>query len=243
MAKIYKMNNDLIKEYKAAKKKFINCWLFFFAIAAAVMLSGLLFRTPILFGTLPVTLLVIAFISARYKNKMEILYSGIEGEQNSAKLISRLPDTYCAFQNLKVKFDGKTSETDLVLVGPTGIFIIEIKNLNGQIVGSYDAQHWIQHKVGRGGTPYSKKLYSPIKQVGTHVYRLANVLRKNGIRTYVNACVFFCNDECELNLSGAAPKTPVFNDIEDLYSHILEFNNNLSNEEISKICKLLLGRK
>ena len=243
MAKIYKMNNDLIKEYNAAKKSFINCWLCFFGIAAAVILSGSLLRIPVLFAALPITLLIVAFISAKLKNEMEILYAGIEGEQNSAKLISRLPDTYCAFQNLKVKFDGKTSETDLVLVGPTGIFIIEIKNLNGQIVGSYDAQHWTQHKVGRGGTPYSKKLYSPIKQVGTHVYRLANILRKNGIRTYVNACVFFSNDECELNLSGNIQKTPVFNDIDDLYRHILNFGNSLPDKEISKICKLLLGRK
>ena len=107
MAKIYKMNNDLIKEYNAAKKKVINCWICFFCIAAAVMLTGLLFKTPLLFGTLPVTLLIIGFISSKYKNEMEILYAGIEGEQNSAKLISRLPDTYCAFQNLKVTFDGK----------------------------------------------------------------------------------------------------------------------------------------
>ena len=243
MAKIYKLRNDLVLEYKSLKGKIKNFWFFFLGFVGVSLLLALLFNTPIPFGVIPIVFLIVSIISRVYKTNLNILEAGILGEQETARLIKKLPDSFYAFQNLKVTFDGKSSEIDLVLVGPTGVFVIEIKNLNGRVVGSFDKPRWSLHKIGRGGTPYKKDFYSPVKQVGTHVYRLANTLRKNGIKAYVNSCVFFSNEECVVHISGSPDRTPVFDDINALFDHILSFNGRLSNEEIEKIRKLLLGKR
>lgn len=135
---------------------------------------------------------------------------GIEGEEITAGIVSSLPEGYVGIQNLIISYQGKSSEPDMVVVGTTGVFIIETKNMGGTIYGNYDSPMWTQKKVGSQGTPYSKNFHSPIRQVNTHTFRLANLLRSNGFSVYVRDMVFFANPETVLQLIGQAPKTPVF---------------------------------
>lgn len=241
MAKIYKKSNALINRYKAIKSTIKMSW--FIALSISLLFFAVLYFGKInaLLPLIPLPPIIAFIITALGKRKLNILAAGIIGEQKSAKLIAALPDGYCGFQNLNVTFDGKQSEIDLTVVGPTGIFIIEVKNLNGTIVGNYEGTKWTQHKVGRGGTPYSKHFYSPVKQVGTHIYRLANFLRQNGIRYYVNGCVYFSNDENELHLSGAPEKIPVFDDCDKLCRYILSGDRVLNGDQVTEICKFLKG--
>ena len=85
---------------------------------------------------------------------MDILVSGINGERIAAKVLAALPDSYTVFQDVEVTYDGKVSEIDNIVVGKSGVFIVEVKNHNGNITGDCEDTYWIQHKVGRGGTPY-----------------------------------------------------------------------------------------
>lgn len=235
MAKVFKKSNALINEYKAYKRKIRNCWLYSFIVAVVISAVSYFGKIYILFAAVPLPFFISSFLTAFYMRELEILAAGIEGEQNSARLISRLPEDFCGFQNVKVTFKGKTSETDLIVIGPTGIFIIEVKNLNGTVIGNYESTKWTQHKVGRGGTPYSKKFYSPVKQVGTHIYRLANHLRQNGIRQYVNGCVFFANPECRLQINGSPDKIPVFGSSDELIRYIISGEKVLNGSEIKQI--------
>jgi hypothetical protein len=155
--------------------------------------------------------------------EIEILRAGIQGENLTNYCLERLPDTYTAFRNLTVSYQGKKSEMDAVIVGPTGVFIVETKNLNGTIYGSFQDHDWTQYKVGRGGTPYQKSFYSPVKQVNTQVYRLANFLKEQGHRAHVYPIVYFANMDTTVEVTGQDDKTALFASSDDGADRLLRY--------------------
>jgi len=175
-------------------------------------------------------------------NQANIIASGLKGERQTGELLKKLPEGYTAFQNINVSFGGRTSELDTVVVGKSGVFVIETKNSKGIISGSYQGQNWTQTKH-RGSQTHQKTLYNPIKQVGTHVYRLANYLRGEGIDINVSAAVYFADGEAELNLSGEKGNIPVFafsdNGEKALLDYIKKGGAKLSDTTVKKINKLL----
>lgn len=201
MAKIIKTNRDLEKEYtmhfKKARLTFILSNLFSLGCFVGV---GLLFtNTPRIICIIMILLcFFVGFfldeISKENHTKATILLNGIYGERITRKIIEKLPDYYVGYQNVKVTYKGETSEIDMVVVGPNGVFVIETKHLNGHIKG-YSGKTWTQEKVGRRGRVYTNDFYSPIKQAGTHIYHLANYLRDNGGDVYVVGAVYFSNPE------------------------------------------------
>lgn len=192
-----------------------------------------------------VSLLLPLFQITGLAREQEVLAAGIEGESDMAELLSCLPDSYCVYRDLTIPYDGKTSEVDTIVVGPTGVFVIEVKNHRGRICGDAADKDWIQHKVGRGGTPYQKTFYSPLKQVGTHVYRVAGLLRKSGIGVYVIGLVYFANEEADVQITGGG-ETEVYanngtgaGDSTQLLQRITRGRVLLTDMEIKRICGIL----
>lgn len=173
----------------------------------------------------------------------DILASGISGERVAAEvLVNTLPDSYTVFQNVIVTHNNKKSEIDNIVVGKSGVYIVEVKNHNGHIVGNVEDVHWMQHKVGRGGTPYANEMYSPVKQVGTHIYCLANYLRQNGVNTYIEGMVYFANRTCQLSLTGESVISVYASSgsgEEQLCRRILSGNHKLDIGCINYICELI----
>lgn len=106
--------------------------------------------------------------------------------------------------NVCVEFEEKRTELDLVIVNPNGLFIVEVKNYKGQLIGSADDYEWRKLKMTPGGVVYEKNAKNPIKQVKRQRWILANFLRQNGVRVWVNGYVLFIrgnspvNDPCVL---------------------------------------------
>ncbi len=208
MAKIVIKNDILTKKYSNYRwltiLGFGACGLSFVLFAVCTMTFNFGYCFPLM-----VTFLGGGILGYIMYGKSEILKSGVDGEDSLEKIISRLPDSFVGYRNMKVNFNGQSSELDMVIAGPTGVFIIEAKNMRGYISGSYENPQWVQGKIGRGGTPYSSQFYSPVKQVGTHTYRLANVLRNAGARVHINPVVYFSNFDASVQVSGTG-ETPVF---------------------------------
>ncbi len=178
-----------------------------------------------------------------YMNKnAKIVASGIKGERETENLIKKLPNGYTAFTNINVTYQGKNSEIDTVVVGKGGVFVIETKNPKGIISGNYDDQNWLQTKH-MGKQTHQKTFYNPRKQVGTHVYRLANFLRSSGVKANVTAAVYFSNPEATLSLSGNPGEIPVFCYSDNGENALLKFIKNggeaISETEVKKIIKIL----
>ena len=69
--------------------------------------------------------------------------------------------------------NGKTSQTDHILINQNGVFVIETKNYSGRIYGDDVRKEWTQ--VLSNGK-IKNKFYSPVKQNATHVYHIKKLL-------------------------------------------------------------------
>ena len=246
MAQIVKKNNELLKKYKRYKTNMIRACLLCGVSFLLWVLSIIFVRSfnPFLIVIVFTGLFGGGAVASYMMHKVAALKSGLKGENTTARIVSMLPDTYYGFQNLKITYQGKTSELDMVVVGPTGVFVIETKNMNGTIVGRYDNPKWVQEKIGRGGTPYNAQFYNPIKQVGTQVYRLANYLREKSCHVYINDMVYFSNPDTIVQLLGTPSKTPVFaanwNSAREICNYIIENKEKISDKQIKQIIKCFM---
>ncbi|MBE6720507.1 MAG: NERD domain-containing protein [Ruminococcaceae bacterium] len=166
---------------------------------------------------------------------------GIIGERQAGVILQKyLPEEYTVIQNAVITYGGRTSEIDNIVVGRTGVFVIEVKYVKGSITGNYEWKNWRQHKVDQYGIAHSKEFYSPVKQVGTHVFRLANYLRDNKVFTHVSGVVYFANSETHVTLGGSG-NIPVysFSTTQDMLNYIKDGTADLSAKTVNKTIKLI----
>ena len=244
MARIKQSENNLVILYKKHSNKAKTL----FVIAGVLFVTSFL-SLPLFILTFGLSsgLTMLLFISgwgcviggAINLNKAAIYKSGLVGEATSENVLSNLPDDYYVFPSIEIEFEGKKSQIDHLVVGPTGVFIIESKNVNGYIVGSEDDRDITIHKVGQKGGQYQSTMYNPTKQVATHVYRTSGYLKEQGINTWVQGMVYFTNPASTVHLESK--KIPVFSENEDggreIYNYILNYENkrDLDEKEISRV--------
>lgn len=65
----------------------------------------------------------------------------------------------------------KTSEIDVLMIVPKGIFVFESKNYSGWIFGSAENREWTQ-TLPNGKTSSKERFYNPVLQNGTHINNL-----------------------------------------------------------------------
>ncbi len=113
--------------------------------------------------------------------------AGIRGEEAAVRAIkSVLREDDHMLTNVSVEYDGKPAELDIVIINKYGVFIIEVKDYAGRIVGNEDDYEWKKYKTTDAGNTYEKTVKNPIKQVKRQVYILAHYLDYYGSRVWVN---------------------------------------------------------
>ena len=184
---------------------------------------------------------VVAFIAlgGYYIRRGIIFRFGAKGELMGLVQALNLPEDYHVFTNVKICYQDYCQEADLVIVGIKGVYVVEVKNHNGRIVGNGDDSHWIQHKVGRGGGKYSKEMPNPVKQVRGQVYKLSKLFKENGINVWVDGIVLFTNESVNVNVQNTS--VPVLYPAKRLYHHILTHNNRqyLNRSLVKKTVEIL----
>jgi len=218
MARIHRKGFELQTEYYRYN---FFCLIGVIVAAIGVIVHLTMMFTHQLFFAGPFSGIVIIIpgmaILAFCGGKRNSLKAGIEAEEKTMRIISRLPESYTAITNVKVAFEGKVSEMDMVVAGPTGVFVIETKSRRGDITGDADGKYLYQTK-GNFET-YTTKFYNPMKQVGTHVFRLSNCLKKNGINMWVQGVVFFNADDVDLD---GYTNIPYFTDGNEMLDYIIK---------------------
>ena len=164
-------------------------------------------------------LFILGVLAANYFiNRGQKLGHGYNGEQKVLQEFEKLPDEYHLFANVRVH---DRMESDLVVVGPSGVFLIEIKNYVGAIEGGTSDRQWTLHKVGRKDTRYEKELPNPIRQQKRNTFIVAQYLRQEGCPVWVMGCTLFPN--IETSWKGRIPN--------ECYTLIETLINNISNQE------------
>ena len=117
----------------------------------------------------------------------EYKLAGDYGERFAAQAIrSVLRDDDWLFSNVTVEYDGKLAELDNVIVNKYGVFIIEVKNYTGAIIGDENDFEWQKYKTTNAGNTYEKTVRNPIRQVKRQVFILARYLEYYGVQVWVN---------------------------------------------------------
>ena len=91
------------------------------------------------------------------------------------------------------KENGETSEVDVLMISPKGLFVFESKNYSGWIFGSENQLHWYQ-TLPAGRKSHKEQFYNPIMQNQTHIRYLQNVV---GSQTPMHSIIVF-SDRCTL---------------------------------------------
>lgn len=250
MAVIYEQFPGIEQKIQAESKMRIR------QIIIAIGLGGLLLLTwyviaPLMHSELPFLIVGTIVLGTYYlfwrrekasKERSAIYEAGLQGELRTKAILQLLDNRYAVIPNARVSFSGQSSEMDDVVVGPTGVFIIETKNHRGLIQGDVADPQLVQRTQDPYGNQFSKSFYNPCRQVATHAYRLKSVLQEEGIDVWIQTGVFFSNPETQLNLTNRTEQAcPVFHEASQLQEYLTQGKSVLDPEEIQRIVRKILS--
>lgn len=178
-----------------------------------------------------------------YQKNKDIFASGDEGESLAIAYLEVLDRNFHIIPNAVLKYGEKRSEMDTIVIGPTGVFIIEVKNYKGIIEGNMSDHNLKQTKPDNYGKMFTKTFYNPCKQVATHRYTLNGVLRVSGISTYINICVFFANKDAQLSVNNDNNSDcKIFQDYSKLVNYIKSGKNSLPEDRVRDIINCIVSQ-
>ncbi len=132
--------------------------------------------------------------------------SGAKGEDMTLNLLLSLPDSYTIFNQVNVpnkKSRTGNTEVDLLVVGPNGAFVIEVKNKSGCMEGSERDKMWNVHKFNKRGYWISSgTMENPIEQLNRQIWTLRKFTREQGYKIWFDGVVFLSNIESSINRIG-----------------------------------------
>lgn len=182
------------------------------------------------------------YVNASLKSSKRLRYEqGDIGEKYAKNRLKKLNDSYNIFCDITVPVGGKSSQLDTIVVGNNGIFVVEVKNINGKVKGQIEDKYLTIEKTGRKGKKYYRKLYNPHMQVSTHTKRLQTYLKMNGVECEVTGLVlfrcskFFVFENNAVDIKGG--KGIIFTDGDLLVKKIESYNNQ--NIEVDKILSVI----
>ena len=109
-------------------------------------------------------------------------------------------NTYLPMEN------NKTTEIDLILLYPFGIFVIESKNYSGWIFGNEKDKYWTQVLSTGKGKSEKKQFYNPISQNKGHIRQLRKYIPE---KIAIYSMIVF-SERCELkNVTTSSTNTKV----------------------------------
>jgi nuclease-like protein/TadE-like protein len=137
-------------------------------------------------------------------------------------LVYGLPEDYVLINGLTLP--KAAGDVDHLVVGPSGLFLLETKMMAGHIVCSTDGT-WRRTKLGRGGTPYSAYIGDPAAQVQRNIFAVRHCLRRrvpqlvSGTSLWVEGLVVFPHPKTELSTEHS--RVPAIH-LRDAVAHICQ---------------------
>src|SRR5262249_44037911 len=100
---------------------------------------------------------------------------GFSGERQVGAVLAReLPDEYVLINGLQLPRGA--GDIDHLVVGPTGVWLLETKTMAGRIVCEPDGT-WRRTRIGRAGTAYPAYIGDPVAQVQRNIHAVRDCLR------------------------------------------------------------------
>ena len=104
--------------------------------------------------------------------------------------------------------NGKTTEIDLILLAPSGIYVFEVKYFSGTVYGGYDSSTWTEYYKTRDSITFE----NPLKQNAYHLSQLKKLFPEAVLYSYV----VFSNPDANIKVGGRYPGDQTVTELEDL---------------------------
>lgn len=186
---------------------------------------------------------IIIYINSTYrKDTKKSLFNvlndvGAQGEYRIYKYLRRYEKSGCKFLfNVYLPKDDETTEADVLLISPQGIYVFESKNYSGWIFGNERCKMWTQTlPQGKGKKARKEKFLNPIMQNKLHIRCLVEFLKED-IPMY---SVIVFSERCELKkieLNGSSDvKVIKRNQINQLIKLYESDERKISDDKINEI--------
>jgi hypothetical protein len=188
--------------WKKAKKSLVAC-VAGAVVALILLLAGIATGVGFILVSGVVAIVIALFVAATRGPSYVTYRCGIRGEQvlRARLLSSGLGDKYTAYYNLPLSSNGRSSDIDCILVGPSGLFVFEAKHHHGLIL--YRNGVWARIKVGRRGALYGGQLGNPSGQLSRNIRKLMELLEQAYLRgLWLHGAVVFTNPRAVLDIEG-----------------------------------------
>lgn len=116
------------------------------------------------------------------------------GERLNVRDLKSLPDDYLAITNVVLP-DTKQGDIDLLLLGPHGVLVVEVKTYAARYAANGD--DWVNIKENG----YRKKMKSPSRQLKRNVKAVEAHLKKRGVAAAVHG-VLVLNDRADVKIEA-----------------------------------------
>jgi len=122
---------------------------------------------------------------------------GYIGEKKISSILYFLDKSkYQTVSNIVLNTGRKTSQIDHLVISDFGLFVIEMKNYKGWILGGETSEYWTQVLFKR-----KERFYNPVRQNYGHILALKNNLREFPNIKYISIIVFSSKATIKVNTS------------------------------------------
>jgi len=217
----------------------IIIFLILFILALMLFIMN---RVP--YASIGLVMILLSYVLGIYAYRRYITWkSGSEGETLVINTLRELDDSYRMINGIVIP--PNRGDTDHIIIGKNGIFVIEAKNYSGEIY--CDSDVWSRYKIGRAGRAYELEIGSPSNQVKRNSKVLKDfilehqneIFYNNAPHIWVHGIVVFTDKNAVLKLKN--PTVPVVR-LDDLCNFIKEQKSEfqLSEKEIGNMCDVIL---
>ena len=148
-------------------------------------------------------------------------------------LRNSLDDSYYLINDIRLS---PHQNIDHIVIGPTGVFVIETKNYEGEIVCNKDV--WVIRYYA-GGEIKDYTIKSPTKQVKRNALKVKKTLEKINPDIWINAIVVFTSNNAILHLKDCS--VPILK-ISELSEYIKSKRKLLSPQQVKTIGRFILKK-
>jgi hypothetical protein len=232
----YVTKNRLFKEAKNQQIRVFLSGMMFLAIAASILAVLLVDQI----GLVQIIVLVLFLIVLKEVSKAgAVLRAGAKGEQKTLNILKKLPKSFIIFNQVDIPYynnPNRTQKIDYIIVGPSKIFIIEVKYNSGIISGSKDAEMWIAEKHS-----FTSEFKNPMRQLLRQVKLLEQYLAAYEIYPDIQGALLFIHPKSILKLSREIMKVTFFD--KDILSLIKKHNDKKILFDSDSIVRILCFEK
>ena len=167
-------------------------------------------------------------ISKRLQKQVEEYRRGEEGEERVVQLIVQALDgNWTLFRNIQIPGRNK-GDLDIVLVGPPGVWVLEVKNFQGKYRNIGDRWEYFHSKK------WTPAKGNPSQQAFNNAVRLGNFLKADHLKVFVNAVVVWANEESQLVFENPSTAIWTYSRLPDELGNIWQ-GEKLSESDREKI--------